>query len=120
MLALALIALAAAPDAGQSDADALRAWLKGRSKPTQASCVLKSAGTVSIVEIGSADADRADSAKAFMTEQAAAWNKGDLEAFAASYSDDATFITPAGLTRGRDQVLARYKKRYPTRAPWAP
>jgi uncharacterized protein (TIGR02246 family) len=58
----------------------------------------------------------AESARAFMTEQATAWNKGDLETFCASYADDATFVTPTGVTHGRDQVLARYKKKYPDKA----
>jgi uncharacterized protein (TIGR02246 family) len=51
--------------------------------------------------------------RAFLNEQAAAWNKGDLETFTSSYAEDATFISPSGVTRGRSDVLARYKKRYP-------
>lgn len=47
--------------------------------------------------------------------QVEAWNRGDLEAFTASYAEDATFLSPSGLTRGRDEVLARYRKRYPDR-----
>jgi uncharacterized protein (TIGR02246 family) len=53
---------------------------------------------------------------AFLNEQAAAWNKGDLEGFTASYADDATFVSPSGVTKGRDEVLRRYKKRYPDKA----
>lgn len=45
--------------------------------------------------------------------QSAAWNRGDLEAFVASYADDATFLTSSGVTHGRKGVLERYKKRYP-------
>ena len=44
--------------------------------------------------------------------QAAAWSRGDLETFCAVYTDDAAFVSPSGLTRGRDEVLARYRKRY--------
>lgn len=113
MFALVLVALAAAPDAGVSDADALRACLKTKTKTIEAACVVK--GGV-VVDTGPAESVRAEAVKAFMNEQAAAWNKGDLDAFAASYADDATFITPSGLTKGRDQVLARYKKRYPDKA----
>jgi uncharacterized protein (TIGR02246 family) len=58
----------------------------------------------------------ADSAKAFLNAQAAAWNKGDLDAFCQSYAEDAVFVTPTGLTRGREQVLARYKKKYSDKA----
>ncbi len=47
--------------------------------------------------------------------QAAAWNRGDLEAFCAVYADDAVFLTPSGLARGRQAVLDRYRTRYPTR-----
>ena len=50
-----------------------------------------------------------------LEEQAAAWNRGDLEAFCAVYAGDAVFLTPSGLARGRDAVLERYRKRYPTR-----
>jgi peptidoglycan/xylan/chitin deacetylase (PgdA/CDA1 family) len=45
--------------------------------------------------------------------QAAAWNRGDLEAFCAVYAEQASFASPSGLTRGRDAVLARYRTRYP-------
>ncbi|MCZ6601111.1 MAG: SgcJ/EcaC family oxidoreductase [Acidobacteria bacterium] len=55
-------------------------------------------------------------ARDLLREQAAAWNRGDLEAFCSVYADDATFVSPSGLTRGRDQVLERYRKRYPDQA----
>ncbi len=48
--------------------------------------------------------------------QAAAWNRGDLEAFCALYAEDAVMASPNGLTRGRDAVLARYRQRYPDAA----
>ncbi len=54
-----------------------------------------------------------DAVRALLATQSAAWNRGDLEAFTAVYAEDASFLSPTGLTRGRDQVLARYKKRYP-------
>lgn len=47
--------------------------------------------------------------------QVEAWNRGDLDAFTSGYAEDAAFLTPGGLTRGRDEVLARYRKRYPDR-----
>lgn len=47
--------------------------------------------------------------------QVEAWNRGDLDAFTAGYAEDAAFLSPSGLTRGRDEVLARYRKRYPDR-----
>lgn len=58
--------------------------------------------------------------------QVGAWNRADLEGFCAVYADDAVFVSPPraaapdagvpgtdGVTRGRAEVLARYKKRYP-------
>ena len=47
--------------------------------------------------------------------QAVAWNRGDLAAFCAVYDEDAVFLTPSGLARGRQAVLDRYTARYPTR-----
>ena len=44
--------------------------------------------------------------------QAAAWSKGDLDGFCASYVDDAAFITPSGLTQTRQAVLDRYRHKY--------
>ena len=60
---------------------------------------------------------RLDAARAGVTRlleiQAAAWNRGDFEAFCAVYAEDALYASPTGLTRGRDAVLARYRQRYP-------
>jgi peptidoglycan/xylan/chitin deacetylase (PgdA/CDA1 family) len=53
---------------------------------------------------------------AVLQTQAAAWNRGDLEAFCALYAADAAFASPTGLVRGRDAVLARYRTRYPDAA----
>ncbi|HYN43509.1 MAG TPA: SgcJ/EcaC family oxidoreductase [Thermoanaerobaculia bacterium] len=52
-------------------------------------------------------------ARTLLETQAAAWNRGDLDAFCAVYADDALFLTAFGLTKGREEVLARYKARYP-------
>lgn len=49
---------------------------------------------------------------ALLREQSAAWNRGDLDAFCSVYADDATFLSPSGLTKGRQAVLARYRKKY--------
>ena len=58
----------------------------------------------------------ATEARTLLETQAAAWNRGDLEAFCAVYADDALFLTAFGLTKGREEVLARYKTRYPDAA----
>lgn len=50
---------------------------------------------------------------AVLTRQAGAWNHGDLDGFCRAYAADAVFVSPSGVTKGRDEVLARYKKKYP-------
>ena len=55
-------------------------------------------------------------AAAVLQRQAEAWNRGDLEAFCSVYDEDATYVSPSGLVRGRAAVLERYRKRYPDRA----
>lgn len=54
--------------------------------------------------------------RGLLETQAAAWTRGDIEAFCSVYADDALFISPTGQTRGREAVRERYLKRYPTRA----
>jgi peptidoglycan/xylan/chitin deacetylase (PgdA/CDA1 family) len=53
---------------------------------------------------------------AALDRQVQAWNRGDLEGFVSLYSEDAAFVSPSGLTRGRQAVLDRYRKRYPDQA----
>jgi len=52
---------------------------------------------------------------AHLDAQTAAWNRGDLDAFCAGYEEDALFLTPSGVTRGRDLILERYRQRYADR-----
>lgn len=67
-----------------------------------------------------------DEVLSLVTQQVAAWNRGDLEAFCQLYAEDAVFVSPPreakpdagvsasdGVTRGRAEVLARYRRRYP-------
>lgn len=63
-----------------------------------------------------APAGTAAAARSLLETQAAAWNGGDLEAFCSVYADDALFVTATGLTKGREEVLARYRSRYPDAA----
>ena len=53
-----------------------------------------------------------------LSDQQAAWNRGDLDAFLEGYwhSPDVTFSGTGGTLRGWDAVLARYKKNYADRA----
>ena len=53
---------------------------------------------------------------AVLERQTAAWNRGDLQDFVSMYAEDATFVSPTGLTHGRQAVLDRYRKRYPDKA----
>jgi uncharacterized protein (TIGR02246 family) len=55
-------------------------------------------------------------ARTLLETQAASWNRGDLDGFCSVYADDALFLTAFGLTKGRAEVLARYKARYPDSA----
>jgi ketosteroid isomerase-like protein len=54
----------------------------------------------------------AKAAVAALEKQAADWNRGDLDAFCASYAEDAIFLSPSGVRRGKAEVLAGYKKKY--------
>ncbi len=51
-----------------------------------------------------------------LQEQVDAWNEGDIERFMQYYwkSDDLTFSLGGKVTRGWNQTLANYKRRYPT------
>lgn len=54
--------------------------------------------------------------RAILAAQAEAWTRGDLESFVRPYAEDASFLTPGGAVRGRDEVLRRYRARYPDAA----
>jgi uncharacterized protein (TIGR02246 family) len=47
-----------------------------------------------------------------VAEQVVAWNNGDLAFFCALYAEDAIFLSPSGVTRGRKAVEERYAKKY--------
>lgn len=57
-----------------------------------------------------------DEIQAMMKKSEAAWNRGDLAAFATDYEDSAetTFIGRDITHGGTQAILARYKKGYPT------
>ena len=62
------------------------------------------------------DADFAQIRSALM-QQEADWNKGDIPAFMEVYwkSDQLQFIGATGVTKGWQQTLDGYKRRYPDR-----
>lgn len=44
-----------------------------------------------------------------MEASAAGWNAGNLDRFMAIYADDAVFVTPKGLLRGKTAIAAKYR-----------
>ena len=54
---------------------------------------------------------------AVLVAQQEVWNRGDVDAFLNGYwhSADLTFSGSGGISRGWNEVLARYKKTYPDR-----
>jgi ketosteroid isomerase-like protein len=63
-----------------------------------------------------ADANAA-AVRAVLEAQAAAWNRGDIDAYMDGYARDetTTFISGDTVTRGWKTVLDRYKRNYDTR-----
>ncbi len=53
-----------------------------------------------------------DAVRSVLKTQIESWNAGDIEAFCQPYAVDTLFLSPSGLTRGREEVLARYRARY--------
>ncbi len=53
-----------------------------------------------------------------MDDQAAAWNRGDIDGFMAGYwkSEKLVFVSTTSVTRGWQPTLDRYKKGYDSRA----
>ncbi|HMF14990.1 MAG TPA: nuclear transport factor 2 family protein [Gemmataceae bacterium] len=73
---------------------------------------------IALLGFSSARGDDADASKTaiekVLEDQAAAWNKGDLEGFMAGYwkSDELTFFSGKDVVKGWNATLERYKKRY--------
>ena len=44
-----------------------------------------------------------------MAASATGWNAGDLDRFVAIYADDAVFVTPKGLLRGKAAIADHYR-----------
>ncbi len=62
-------------------------------------------------------AAQGDEIRAMLQNSQAAWNRGDLAAFATDYEDspETTFIGRDVTHGGTQAILARYRKGYPTR-----
>ena len=61
-----------------------------------------------------ASAEGPATARSVLDAQVAAWNRGDLEGFMATYwrSPDLVFCSGGTVTKGWDATLARYRQRY--------
>ena len=77
------------------------------TRPTLAAAIL-------IVLVPAAQADDAADIRKVLDEQGVAWNKGDLVGFMKGYwnSKELTFVSGKDVTRGWQETLDRYKKRY--------
>lgn len=77
-------------------------------------------GSLLLVSAGAFASSRADDLLAIrtvLTDQAAAWNRGDIDAYMAGYanSDDTMFVG-TDVTLGWAKVRDRYKAKYDSRA----
>lgn len=79
-------------------------------------CLL--AVTISVAAQAAADRGRIESdIRKVMSDQAAAWNRGDIDGFMRGYwnSEDLVFVSGDSVTRGWRPTLERYKKSYDSR-----
>ncbi|HEX4664984.1 MAG TPA: nuclear transport factor 2 family protein [Chthoniobacterales bacterium] len=69
------------------------------------------------LSIPPAGAIKLDPIAAILDAQAAAWNRGEIDAFMAGYarSPDTTFVSGDEVTRGWQTVRDRYAKKYDSR-----
>lgn len=67
-----------------------------------------------LIFLGTVQADEAPVIRDLLQRQVAEWNRGDVEKFVSYYSDDCIFAS-SEVRRGKAEVLARYRKAYPTK-----
>lgn len=53
-----------------------------------------------------------DAVRATLAAQVDAWNRGDLDAFCALYTEDCVYVAASGAVRGRDALRDGYRARY--------
>jgi beta-aspartyl-peptidase (threonine type) len=72
------------------------------------------ATVLTLIVVAAVRADDEKDIRQVLGEQAVAWNKGDLVGFMKGYwnSKELTFVSGKDATRGWDETLERYKKRY--------
>lgn len=73
---------------------------------------------LSAAAFGQADDKTTVAIRKVMDDQAAAWNRGDIDGFMSGYwkSEKLTFVSGTDVTRGWQPTLDRYKKNYDSRA----
>jgi len=76
--------------------------------------VAAAAALAALVVTASAEGPPATAVRSVLGAQVEAWNRGDLEGFMAGYwrSPELVFCSGGTVTRGWDETLARYRKRY--------
>jgi uncharacterized protein (TIGR02246 family) len=91
-----------------------RTVLKRGAAIATTAAVAKSAHAQSLAIPGHANGGGpdVDDIKAMLDQSAREWSKGDIDAFCSHYTDEAVFVSPSGLTKGKAAVLERYKKKY--------
>lgn len=63
----------------------------------------------------SAATKQEDVIRTILEQQAMAWNRGDLNGFVASYARHCTLVSSTISEVTREQVLAHYQQKYPSR-----
>lgn len=74
-------------------------------------------GDIAAASSSAQDAPAESSIRSVLETQVAAWNRGDIDTFMKGYwnSPNTEFVGAAGVTRGWQTVLDRYRKNYPDR-----
>src|SRR5262249_16100709 len=82
-----------------------------------ATLILSCLSTSAIAQPASINAKTKAAIRAVLDAQVAAWNRGDVEAYMDGYdrSPNTEFVGGDSITRGWQDVLDRYKKKYDTR-----
>ena len=74
--------------------------------------------TLLLLSLSLGAAEPEDTIRKLLLEQSEAWNRGDIPAFMKTYenSADTAYVGAAGVTKGYQQVLERYRLKYTNRA----
>jgi beta-aspartyl-peptidase (threonine type) len=74
-------------------------------------------GLTVVLSIAASAQTETDMIQKVLSDQVDAWNRGEVEGYMKGYwaSDSTVFLSGGTLTRGYDELLARYRKSYGTR-----